>query len=101
MIRVLDLRTQHLGPEEVLVGVKVELQHELSVVEVAGTIARIERSIRTGVPTARAIYVSPDVHEQHRGLAFVAEHTGSIDPDDPRYVDITGHARRRRPLWTD
>lgn len=91
VIRVIHLRTEHLGPDELLVGTKVEFQHQLTVAEVAGTIDRVERSIRAGVPSARLIFVEPDVHDEHRQKSFVTEHTGHIDPDDPRYVDITGH----------
>ncbi|WP_426571259.1 cation diffusion facilitator family transporter [Aquihabitans sp. McL0605] len=91
VIRVIHLRTQHLGPEELLVGAKVEFLHELTVAEVAGTIDRVERTIRAGVPSARVIYIEPDVHKAHRAPGFVQEHEGHINPDDPAYVGITGH----------
>jgi hypothetical protein len=92
VIRVIHLRTEHLGPEELLVGTKVEFLHELTVPEVANAIDRVERSIRTGVPSARLIFVEPDVHDPERGAAatFVQEHTGYIDAHDPRYNEITG-----------
>jgi cation diffusion facilitator family transporter len=92
VVRVIHLRTEHLGPEELLVGTKVEFLHELTMPEVAGAIDRVERSIRAGVPSARLIFVEPDVHDPERGAAasFVAEHTGYIDADDPSYHDITG-----------
>jgi cation diffusion facilitator family transporter len=90
VMRVIHLRTEHLGPEELLVGTKVEFLHELTMPEVAAAIDRVERSIRTGVPAARLIFVEPDVHDEHRALGFVEEHAGHIDPDDPRYRDITG-----------
>lgn len=91
VIQVIHLRTQHLGPEELLVGAKIEFLHELSVAEVANTIDRIERTIRAGVPAARIIYIEPDVHQEHRVPGFVQEHEGRITPDDPSYVGITGH----------
>jgi len=90
VIRIIHLRTEHIGPDELLVGAKVEFQHELTVAEVASTIDRVERIIRTGVPTARVIYLEPDVHRDYRTAGFVAEHAGHIDPDDPRYEAITG-----------
>jgi cation diffusion facilitator family transporter len=94
VVRVIHLRTEHLGPEELLVGTKVEFLHELTMPEIAGAIDRVERSIRAGVPSARLIFVEPDVHDPARGAAasFVAEHTGYIDVDDPAYHDITGTA---------
>ena len=91
VIRVIHLRTEHLGPDELLVGAKIEFLHELTVAEVAGTIDRVERTIRAGVPSARVIYIEPDVHQAHRAPGFVAEHQGTINPDDPSYIGITGH----------
>ena len=103
VVRVIHLRTQHLGPEELLVGAKVEFLHELTVAEVAVTIDRVERTIRAGVPTARVIYIEPDVHQEHRAPGFVEEHQGTIAPDDPSYVGITGHLPEGDPgddIWS-
>jgi cation diffusion facilitator family transporter len=104
VVRVIHLRTEHLGPEELLVGTKVEFLHELTMPEVAGAIDRVERSIRGGVPSARLIFVEPDVHDPERGAAasFVAEHTGYIDVDDPAYHDITGTSPAADDdIWTE
>ena len=90
VMRIIHLRTEHLGPEEMLVGTKVEFMHELTVAEVAGAIDRVERSIRAGVPAARIIFVEPDVHDERRAAGFVEAHEGHIDADDPRYNEITG-----------
>jgi divalent metal cation (Fe/Co/Zn/Cd) transporter len=92
VLGLIHLRTEHLGPEELLVGAKVEFQHELTVAEVAGAIDRVERAIRSGVPAARVIYLEPDVGHEHRVATFVEERVGHIDPDDPAYAEITGHA---------
>jgi cation diffusion facilitator family transporter len=91
VIQVIHLKTDHLGPDELLVGAKVEFHHDLTVAEVAATIDRVERSIRASVPAARVIYIEPDVHQAHRVPGFVEEHQGTINPDDPSYVGITGH----------
>ena len=74
----------------------------MSVAEVAATIDRVERTIRTGVPVARLIYLEPDVHRDHRAAAFVTEHEGHIDPEDPHYADITGAVADDDddPIWT-
>lgn len=58
---VIHMRTQHLGPEDLLVGVKVELARDLEVTEVAKTINDAERAIRAAVPVAKIIYVEPDI----------------------------------------
>ncbi len=59
--RVIHLRTLHLGPEELLVAAKVEVEPRLAVSEIATTIDGAERHVRSKVPAARVIYVEPDV----------------------------------------
>jgi hypothetical protein len=46
-----------LGPDEPLVGAKVEFDPALSSVEVARVIEEAERRVRARVPAARGIYL--------------------------------------------
>jgi divalent metal cation (Fe/Co/Zn/Cd) transporter len=62
--RLIHLRTMHLGPEELLVGAKVELDPELTFPQVAAAIDEAEARIREQVPTARVIYLEPDCYLQ-------------------------------------
>jgi cation diffusion facilitator family transporter len=59
--RIIHLRTEHLGPDEVLLAAKVEFDHELSVAELAATIDATEALVRARVPEARIIYIEPDI----------------------------------------
>jgi cation diffusion facilitator family transporter len=59
--RLIHLRTQHIGPDELLVGAKIELHAELSFAQVAKAINGVESLLRTQVPSARVIYLEPDV----------------------------------------
>ncbi len=59
--QVIHMRTQHVGPEELLVGAKVSFTPGLTVAEVAETINRVETAVRAAVPVARIIYLEPDV----------------------------------------
>ena len=59
--RILDLKSQHLGPEELLVAAKVELDAELSFRDVARAIDDAEQRIRERMPSAVHLYVEPDV----------------------------------------
>jgi cation diffusion facilitator family transporter len=59
--RLIHMRTQHIGPEELLVGAKIELVPDLSVGEAAEAVNRIEASVRRAVPIARMLYFEPDV----------------------------------------
>ena len=59
--RVIHLRTQYLGPEEMLVGAKIALAPATDLATVAAAIDRAEAAVRAAVPTARVIYLEPDL----------------------------------------
>jgi cation diffusion facilitator family transporter len=59
--RLLHMRTQHLGPDELLVGAKIELVSGLGVQEVTEVVNRVESSVRRAVPAARILYLEPDI----------------------------------------
>jgi cation diffusion facilitator family transporter len=60
--RIIHMRTLHLGPEELLVAVKVAVPREAHASEVAHAIDNAESRIRAAVPIARVIYVEPDIY---------------------------------------
>jgi cation diffusion facilitator family transporter len=60
--RVIHEKTLHLGPEELLVAVKVGVPREASAGEIAGAINNAERAIREAEPTATTIYIEPDIY---------------------------------------
>ncbi len=64
--RFLHLRTQHLGPEELLVGAKVQFDGDLSFAQVTAAINTIERRLREAMPEARVVYIEPDVASDSR-----------------------------------
>jgi cation diffusion facilitator family transporter len=59
--RLIHMRTEHLGPDELLVAAKIELLDGLEVAEVTEIVNRVEASIRRAVPAARLIYLEPDI----------------------------------------
>jgi cation diffusion facilitator family transporter len=59
--RVIHLRTQYLGPEEMLVGAKIALAPGAELTMVAAAIDRAEAAIRAAVPAATVIYLEPDL----------------------------------------
>lgn len=63
--RVIHLRTQHLGPEELLVGAKVSFLGDLSVPELAEAVDRVEAAVRAAVPATGIMYIEPDVVRAH------------------------------------
>jgi cation diffusion facilitator family transporter len=60
--RLIHLRTLHLGPDELLVAAKVELDPSSTFEQVAETVNRAEARVRAAVPAARVIYLEPDVY---------------------------------------
>jgi cation diffusion facilitator family transporter len=59
--KVIHMRTQHFGPEELLVGAKIEFDHSLDVPGLARAIDAVEGRLRAAVPIARVIYIEPDI----------------------------------------
>ncbi len=59
--RIIHLRTMHLGPEEVLVAAKIAMPAGAALAEVAAAIDAAESRVRAAVPSARVIYLEPDL----------------------------------------
>jgi cation diffusion facilitator family transporter len=75
--KLIHLRTEHLGPEELLVAAKVDFEPTLSFAELARTIDAVEVRIRAAVPASTLIYLEPDVARDSRdGASDSADPTG-------------------------
>ena len=61
VVRILHLRTQHMGPDQLLVGAKLEFAADLSVKGLAAAIDRTEERVRSEIPETRIIYIEPDL----------------------------------------
>jgi cation diffusion facilitator family transporter len=61
VVRLIHFRTQHLGPDELLVAGKVQFIEDLSGPRLADAVNRIETAIRAVVPIAELIYIEPDI----------------------------------------
>jgi cation diffusion facilitator family transporter len=59
--RVIHIKTQYIGPEELLVAAKIALAPGLQLEGVAAAIDAAESRIRDRVPDARLIYLEPDL----------------------------------------
>lgn len=58
--RVVELRTMHLGPDEVLVAGRLEIDERLDVDEAAKCIEELTAAIRDAVPSAKRVYLEPE-----------------------------------------
>jgi cation diffusion facilitator family transporter len=60
--RVIHLRTVHLGPDELLVAGKIGVSGDADGEDIAATIDAAEARIRQALPSARLIYLEPDIY---------------------------------------
>lgn len=63
---VIHLRTQYIGPEEMLVAAKIAVYHDDTAAEVAKAIDAAEAKVRAQFPDARLIYLEPALDEPPR-----------------------------------
>jgi cation diffusion facilitator family transporter len=73
--RVIHMKTMHLGPEELLVAVKIGVPRNAQAADVASSIDAAERAMRAVEPSAQVIYVEPDI--------YVEGHTSDPRPEAP------------------
>jgi cation diffusion facilitator family transporter len=62
--RLIHLRTQHLGPDDVLVAAKVEFDPSLSFAALAAAIDAAEAELRAVYPAARLVFIEPDLYRE-------------------------------------
>ncbi len=62
--RIIHMKTLYLGPDELMVGMKVAVTATDSALEVAGAIDAVEQRVRAAVPAAKVIYIEPDVDRE-------------------------------------
>jgi cation diffusion facilitator family transporter len=62
LVRVIHLRTVHIGPDSLLVTAKVAVRETDSAAQIAAGIDAAERRVRAAVPIARTIYLEPDIY---------------------------------------
>jgi divalent metal cation (Fe/Co/Zn/Cd) transporter len=80
--RVIHLRTQYLGPDELLVAAKVAIPRTTVMDRVAEAIDDAERRCRQAVPEARIIYLEPDLERPAGGKKPLG-----ADPDTPEFAE--------------
>lgn len=61
VVRVIHLRTVHVGPDELLVAAKIAILESDTGTQISRAINEAEVSLRTAVPSARYIFLEPDL----------------------------------------
>ena len=72
--RLIHIRTQHIGPEDILVAAKVHFSNALDISGLADAIDAAEGRVRAAVPMTRLIYLEPDIYDQN--------HPPRVQPDE-------------------
>jgi len=78
--RIIHMKTLHLGPDELLVAVKIGVPGAERADELARHIDEAEARIREAVPIARVIYIEPDVYRPADAPAVVATPSSAGEP---------------------
>ena len=80
--RIIHMKTLHLGPEELLVAVKIAVPRTEQADDLARHINETEARIRAAVPIARVIYIEPDIYHPETAPAT----TGAVNSAAPPAV---------------
>jgi cation diffusion facilitator family transporter len=76
--RIIHLRTQHLGPDDVLLTAKLEFTCD-TIPALARAIDTVEARVRTSVPIARLIFFEPDLYDPERTEREEAPMSGTAE----------------------
>jgi divalent metal cation (Fe/Co/Zn/Cd) transporter len=60
--QIIHMRTQHLGPDQLLVALKLQFDRDLSMEALVVGIDDAEARIRERVPTAKLIFIEPGIY---------------------------------------
>ncbi len=71
--RVTQLLTMHLGPDFVILAMKVAFKGEFRVAEIEAATNAMEKTLRDELPHMKKIFVEPDSEGDGRGLAAARE----------------------------
>lgn len=71
--RLIHMRTEYVGPDELLIAAKIAVHHDDTAAEVARGIDAAEAKIRAQVPEAKLIYLEPALYEADGAESAAAE----------------------------
>jgi len=63
VVQLVEMRTQHLGPEEILIGLRVAFNETLQTKDIANLINELETDIRIELKNAGPIFIEPEITE--------------------------------------
>jgi divalent metal cation (Fe/Co/Zn/Cd) transporter len=79
---IIHLRTQHLAPDELLIGAKVEFDGRLGVEQLTAAIDAVEDAIRDAIAHRAIIYIEPDFYDASRDRRLPGAQSTPGDDDE-------------------
>lgn len=79
--RIIHMRTEHLGPDDVMLAAKLEFTSDTTAA-LADAIDTIEARVRASVPIVRLIFFEPDFYDPSRADREEVAMTGTADAVD-------------------
>ena len=77
--RIIHMKTLYLGPDELMVAMKVAVQTSKSATDVANAINAVEERVRAAVPIARVLYIEPDIFHPEQADAVAGAQVTARD----------------------
>ncbi len=62
--RIIHLRTEHIGPDEIVLAAKLEFERDLTMEQLARAIDDVEAAVRAAVPATKLIFLEPDLFRE-------------------------------------
>jgi len=82
VFRLNELRSMHLGPEEVLLTVSVDFTSDMSADQVEATISKMEREIKERYPDVRRVFIEAQHWRAHQADRMAAQQQPSLSGDE-------------------
>lgn len=87
IIRVNELRSMHLGPEEVLLTISVDFGGDLSADQVEATISEMERQIKSSYPHVKRLFIEAQNWRAHQADRAAAAKEAPDMAGDSAFLD--------------
>jgi cation diffusion facilitator family transporter len=97
IMRVIHLRTVHIGPDSLLVTAKVAVRETDSAVQITAGIDAAEKRVRAVVPIARTIYLEPDIYRPSLADRTDPSIQAVLHGRTPRTPRTSRHAQTNNP----
>jgi len=60
--RIVDIKSLQMGPNDIMIAVKIEFNSHLNAVEISNLINGMEKDIRSKYPEIKKIFIEPDIY---------------------------------------